>query len=268
MSRIAVGCWLAACAFFCSATTGFAQNNSPYMSSIPVQRASTEQAVSNEHAQMTLHVSRPELSVAALSDIDGVTIIHADQSTISIALAHAATIAGQPQEKYRQSTFVVDYDEPPVQSIAENLRSVLEQKPTQDDLQKYVYDHIADKTYSRTFDYASRVAESGAGDCTEHAVLLAALARASGYYARVVIGTLLLDTESEPQAFGHAWTEIHDGSDWRIRDATLPMEDSAGRNITYLPLGILDDEGPGYSISLIRSVSMMPSRISGLAIPD
>ena len=268
MNRFAVVRWLAACVFLCSATTGFAQNNSPYMSSIPVQRAATEQAVSNGHAQMTLHVNRPELSVAALSGIDGVTIINTDQSTVSIALAQAATVAGAPQEKYRHSTFVVDYDEPSVQSIAADLRAVLEQKPTENDLLKYVYEHIDDKTYSRTFDYASRIAESGAGDCTEHAVLLAALARASGYYARVVIGTLLLDTESEPQAFGHAWTEIHDGSDWQIRDATLPADDSAIRNISYLPLAVLDDEGPGYSIALIRSVSMMPSRISELAIQD
>jgi transglutaminase-like putative cysteine protease len=42
-------------------------------------------------------------------------------------------------------------------------------------------------------------------------VVLTALARLVGWPARVVLGVVLVPQESTVRAFGHAWTEIHDG---------------------------------------------------------
>ena len=44
------------------------------------------------------------------------------------------------------------------------------------------------RTFSQAFATAAEVAQSREGDCTEHAVLLAALARACGIPSRVAIG--------------------------------------------------------------------------------
>jgi transglutaminase-like putative cysteine protease len=100
---------------------------------------------------------------------------------------------------------------------------------------------------ARGWDLASVVARSGAGDCTEHAVLLAALARSVGRPARVVVGVLLAVTGDGVAAFGHAWAEIHDGKVWQVVDATPVAEQ--GR-VRYLPLFALEDESAGYAMAL------------------
>jgi hypothetical protein len=41
-----------------------------------------------------------------------------------------------------------------------------------------------------------------------------------GWPARVVLGVVLVPQESTVRAFGHAWTEIHDGRRWQRADAT------------------------------------------------
>ncbi|MBI2825486.1 MAG: transglutaminase family protein [Planctomycetia bacterium] len=89
-------------------------------------------------------------------------------------------------------------------------------------LERYVHDKIANKNYSQTFATAAEVARSLEGDCTEHAVLLAALARAGGFPARVAIGLVYMPAE---RAFGfHMWTEVWIGDRWIGIDGTLGRE--------------------------------------------
>ena len=66
---------------------------------------------------------------------------------------------------------------------------------------------------------AAEVAEFREGDCTEHAVLLAALARARGIPARVAIGLVY---QAPTQSFAyHMWNELWIGDRWLPLDATL-----------------------------------------------
>ncbi|NLF07544.1 MAG: hypothetical protein GX594_06125 [Pirellulaceae bacterium] len=86
-------------------------------------------------------------------------------------------------------------------------------------LERFVRDEVSDKNYTQAFATAAEVARSGEGDCTEHAVYLAALCRARGIPARMAIGLVYM----EPfQAFGfHAWTEVYVDGRWTPIDATL-----------------------------------------------
>jgi hypothetical protein len=73
--------------------------------------------------------------------------------------------------------------------------------------------------YSQAFASAAEVIDAGEGDCTEHAVLLAALCRARKIPARVAIGLVYVN-----QAFCyHMWTEVHVGGRWIPLDATRPQ---------------------------------------------
>ena len=58
--------------------------------------------------------------------------------------------------------------------------------------------------------------DARAGDCSEHAVLLAALSRAVGIPSRVVAGLLF----RKSSFVGHMWVEVHVG-EWVPLDATL-----------------------------------------------
>jgi transglutaminase-like putative cysteine protease len=92
-------------------------------------------------------------------------------------------------------------------------------------LERYVYDNIENKNFLQTLASAAEVARTREGDCTEHAVLLAAMARAVGLPARVAVGLVYIERSQEPKhAFAyHMWTEIHVNHRWIPMDATLGL---------------------------------------------
>jgi len=92
-------------------------------------------------------------------------------------------------------------------------------------LERWVYEKIEDKNMSVGFASASEVFDRPEGDCSEHAVLLAAALRAVGIPSRVTMGVLYFETpgssDEDPGKFGgHAWTEAYLG-EWVPLDATL-----------------------------------------------
>ena len=86
-------------------------------------------------------------------------------------------------------------------------------------LEDYVHRFIDKKDFSQAFATASEVAVTHEGDCTEHSVLLAALARACGIPARAAIGLVYMEGAG---AFGfHMWDEVFIQKHWIGIDATL-----------------------------------------------
>ncbi|MBC7817307.1 MAG: transglutaminase domain-containing protein [Planctomycetaceae bacterium] len=86
-------------------------------------------------------------------------------------------------------------------------------------LEKYVHDKVTKKNFSTAMASAAEVAQRLEGDCTEHAVLLAALLRARKVPSRVAAG--LVYVESLNSFGGHMWTEAFLAGEWIPLDATL-----------------------------------------------
>ncbi|HEX5445919.1 MAG TPA: transglutaminase family protein [Pirellulales bacterium] len=86
-------------------------------------------------------------------------------------------------------------------------------------LERYVHENIREKNFSTTFASAAEVAKQMSGDCSEHAVLLAALARAAEIPARAAIG--LVYAPSEGGFAYHMWNELFIDGRWVPLDATL-----------------------------------------------
>ncbi len=86
-------------------------------------------------------------------------------------------------------------------------------------LEKWVYKTLR-KTYDANADDALTVLENKAGDCTEHTLLFTALARAAGIPAREVGGVVYVGGD-KPSFGWHAWSEIHDGTQWVTVDPTF-----------------------------------------------
>ena len=89
------------------------------------------------------------------------------------------------------------------------------------------------KNMRRDADYvgyadAAEALRTGKGDCTEFAVLLAALARAQGIPARVVVGMAYSArfTGNRDSFNPHAWVQVYDGRRWQSYDAALEGFDS------------------------------------------
>jgi hypothetical protein len=85
--------------------------------------------------------------------------------------------------------------------------------------ERFVRENIVVKDFSQAFATAAEVAASLEGDCTEHAVLVAAICRAKKIPARVAAGLVYYDRE---QAFAyHMWNEVWIHDRWVPIDATL-----------------------------------------------
>ncbi len=96
-------------------------------------------------------------------------------------------------------------------------------------LEKHVDGIIHKKNYSTGFATAAEVAQTLEGDCTEHAVLLAALCRARKLPARAVCG-LIYVRELGGFAF-HMWNEVYITDRWIPMDGTLGAEGIGGDHL-------------------------------------
>jgi hypothetical protein len=83
-------------------------------------------------------------------------------------------------------------------------------------LERWVYGNLRKKAVA-SIPNALQVLEMGEGDCNEHAVLFAGLARAAGLPARVVAGVVY----SDGVFLYHAWNEVWLGDRWISVDAAF-----------------------------------------------
>jgi transglutaminase-like putative cysteine protease len=126
-------------------------------------------------------------------------------------------------------------DAPEIQKLAHDVAGTA--KGTYEAARKlsdYVYKSL-EKAYGASHDRASEVLQAGKGDCTEHAVLLVALARALGIPARGVHGLVYARYDDGQDAlYWHAWAEVRSGGEWIAMDPTFgqPVADA-----THVALG-------------------------------
>ena len=91
-------------------------------------------------------------------------------------------------------------------------------------IEKFVRQYITTKDLSVGYASAAEVAASRQGDCSEHAVLAAAMCRAAGIPAQVVAGVAYVpEFAGREGVFGpHVWVRAHVGGKWIGLDAALP----------------------------------------------
>ncbi|MHC4736020.1 MAG: transglutaminase-like domain-containing protein [Planctomycetota bacterium] len=92
-------------------------------------------------------------------------------------------------------------------------------------IEAFVADYVTDKSLSVGYASAAEVAVSRQGDCSEHAVLTAALCRAVGIPAQVVTGLAYVPKWRTLQnGFGgHAWVQVYLGDKWVGIDAAFKL---------------------------------------------
>jgi hypothetical protein len=108
-------------------------------------------------------------------------------------------------------------------------------------METYVLEKLTSKNFSTAMASAAEVAKSLEGDCTEHAVLLAAMLRAKQIPSRIVVG--LVYAERMFAFGGHMWTEAYLNDQWIPLDATLGLGGIGAAHIK-LATSSLSDDGP------------------------
>ena len=172
----------------------------------------------------------PSQSVKSLSD-------HAAEVTVFAinpeSLPDGTPKPAKPTDGDLKPNALVESDDPRIIELAQAASAGLSGDwELAKALEKYVHLNVKNKNFSQAFASAAEVAKSREGDCTEHAVFLAALLRARGIPARVAIGLVYVETS---QAFGyHMWTEAWVNGHWIPLDATLGRGGIGGAHLKLL----------------------------------
>lgn len=157
-------------------------------------------------------------------------------------------LPAEVEPRHLAATFLVDHDQP----VFDELAKQLPPGTTAEQVREFVTRHFQTIRYG-DFWTASRAATARTGDCSEHAVVVAALARKVGLPARVVVGYVMLPEATPAFALGHAWTQIYEHGRWLHIDAT-PIG-SQGR--AYLMSGEMTDESVAYATNLMSLFSAL-----------
>lgn len=189
----------------------------------------------------------------ALATVLGVSL-PAGQTSLDYLIDQYPQLRAGVERTWLEPTFVVDFNETAFEPLRKDLSAEKKSRPQ---LVEYVAGLI-DESDDRDWDLASVVAQRRKGDCSEHAVLTAALARLQGTPARVVLGVALVSDQQHHGTFGHAWAELLEDGKWQVADAAL-FELKA--KVRYLPVGLLEDEGMGYAMDLMRIMQIWIERV-------
>lgn len=128
-------------------------------------------------------------------------------------------LSSDDRKRYTRSTPRLQSDQEPIVSLARKIVGE-ETDPVKvaRKIEAWVYKNLR-KSYSDNGETALEILDQKAGDCTEHALLFVALARAVNLPAREVGG--LAYVPGDKPSFGwHAWAEFHDGHQWVSVDPT------------------------------------------------
>lgn len=165
----------------------------------------------------------------------------------------ASPASDPPTDADRQSSTMLQSDDPAVQKMAESVAAgESDAWAIATALEKLVKNSIRLKNYSTAMATAAEVAQSLEGDCTEHAMLLAALCRARQIPARVAIGLVYY-----PAAGGfayHMWTEAWIRDRWIPLDATLGL---GGIGAAHLKLAHSSLQGTGAYAELLPVIQAL-----------
>ncbi|UCG52164.1 MAG: transglutaminase domain-containing protein [Candidatus Latescibacterota bacterium] len=130
---------------------------------------------------------------------------------------------GEP-ETFLKAGKYIQSDHPTIQAVADSIVASIGQRGIDEgsaelvtEIAQWVYRYITDKSFGQGFASAVDVMRTREGDCTEHAVLLAALLRAAGVPSRIAVGLAYIDEV----LVGHMWTEAYIDY-WRTVDSMDP----------------------------------------------
>jgi len=117
-------------------------------------------------------------------------------------------------------------------------------------IEAFVADYIENRSLSVGYGSAAEVAAGKQGDCSEFAVLAAAMCRAVGIPAQVVVGVAYVRDFTGQEGFrAHVWMQAHIGDEWIGFDPAFKATGLDGYDVSHIALAVSDGE-PRYFFKL------------------
>jgi len=152
-------------------------------------------------------------------------------------------------EKYLKPSPFLQSDDPGVIALARQIAGDENNALTlANRIQQGVYLKISNKNLATGIASAASVAKTLEGDCTEHAVLSAAIARALGLPSRIVVGLVYAPSGGLAGYFGyHMWAEI-----LVAPECWWPVDAAFGRyDVTHIAMAKSALEKPSFESELV-----------------
>lgn len=183
---------------------------------------------------------------------------HAVRIVTDVAGSSACTKQEQEAAEFRTPSTMIGSDDTKVIELAQGVVKKLDRADDvarAEAMRQFVYTYISKKSFDVGFASAAETARTRCGDCTEHAVLLCAMLRASKIPARCVSGLVYADgiAKDGSGAMGyHMWTQamVEDhraggpaGMKWIDLDAALsPTQRTDATHLAIRTLGLADGQ--------------------------
>lgn len=161
-------------------------------------------------------------------------------------------------------TPMIDGEDPRIVDLAERAAGEAEgddPAARAEAMRRFVHGYMREVNLTVAMASASEVARQRRGDCTEHAVLLAALLKADGTPARVASGLIYARRfAGQRDVFGyHMWTQAWLDGRWVDLDPTLPPETPFDATHITLSTSHLDD---GHQVEDMNTLIPLLGRLS------
>lgn len=151
---------------------------------------------------------------------------------VDVTRGSVSSAAERGDDAYLASSALVDAEDPEILKFTQRALRRASEDPREraEILRAAVRRHMSRKDFATAFGSASDAVRTRSGDCTEHAVLLAAVLRASDIPSRVATG--LVHTRVSGNAGSgfawHMWTQALIDDRWIDLDPTRPISFDAG----------------------------------------
>ncbi len=186
---------------------------------------------------------------------------------VDVMRGSAAAEGDATDQRWLRATELLDFESEPVRELLAKAKLPKDGDAYRDAeaLRRLVFRHLRRKDLATAFGSASEAARTQGGDCTEHAVLLAALLRAKGIPSRVASGLVYVpDMGGQGPGFGwHLWTQAlvpaPDGSRkpvWIDLDATVGGG-GRGYHAAHILVATSDLAGGATDPAFARAVGML-----------
>ena len=173
--------------------------------------------------------------------------------------------ANRVAREYLDPCPLIQSDDDAIRAVAKEVAgSDTAPWPIAQRLEKWVRRNITTKGFKVGFASAAEVIKRREGDCSEHAVLLAALARAAGIPARVAIGLVYLQGTT---GFAyHMWTEVFIDR-WVGLDATVGLGHISACHIKIRHSSLRDASAMSVFLPTVRLIGRLRLKVMHVKHP-
>lgn len=170
------------------------------------------------------------------------------------------------------SSSMIGCDDPAVKALLREGTAFAKQPPAKraEQWRRFVHRYINEKDLSVGLATAGETARTRTGDCTEHAVLLAAILRADGIPARVASGLIYADAfAGATNIFGyHMWTQalLGEGGSARWTDVDATLDEQTPFDATHIALAVsnlADAGGENPMLALVPLLGRLTIKVEG-----